>query len=108
MLPLLRFTFSQAFYKLTLIGKSALFCIVSLYSAVFWNVTPLLNQCMEITIKFWGKFCMEWKSHLKYFSWYKVELCIIISTWVIGVLVNQNEGKFKGNFKYGNWCIPAV
>jgi hypothetical protein len=25
----------------------------------------------------------------------------------MGILVNQNEGKFKGNFKFGNWCIQA-
>jgi hypothetical protein len=51
---------------------------------------------------------MKWKSHLKYFIWYKVELCIVIRTRVIGILVNHNEGTFKGNFKFGNWCIPAV
>ena len=50
---------------------------------------------------------MKWKSHLKYFSWYKIELCIVIMTRVMGILVNQNEGKFKGNFKFGNWCIQA-
>jgi hypothetical protein len=22
--------------------------------------------------------------------------------------VNQNEGKLKGNLKFGNWCNPAV
>jgi hypothetical protein len=32
--------------------KSALLCIVSQYSAIFWNVTSMLNQCMEITVKF--------------------------------------------------------
>jgi len=89
-------------------GKSALFCIVSLCSAVFWNVSPMLNQCMEITLKFFGIPCMKWKSHLRDFRWYKIELCIIIGTKVICILVNQNEGKFKGNFKFGNWCIPAV
>jgi hypothetical protein len=51
---------------------------------------------------------MKWKSHLKYFCSYKIELCILIRTMVMIILMSQNEGKFKGNLKFGNWCIPAV
>jgi hypothetical protein len=53
----------SGFLKINSNGKNAQFFIVSLCSAMFWNVSPMLNQCMEITIKFFGKPCMKWKSH---------------------------------------------
>jgi len=72
------------FLRLLKINSNGKKCsIVSLYSAVFWDITPMLNQCMEITIKFFGKPCMKWKSHLKDFSWYKIEPCIVIRTRVV-------------------------
>jgi hypothetical protein len=37
------------------------------------------------------------ESPLKAFSWYKVELCIVIRMSVVSILVNQNDGNFKGN-----------
>ena len=100
---------SQHELKINSNGKkcSVLYCFTVLcnFLECNHNVKPV---CVEITIKFLGKPCMKWKSQLKYLSWYKVELCIVIRTRVIGILVNQNEGKFKGNLKFGNCYIPAV
>ena len=52
------------------------------------NVKPAYGKYHKV---FW-KPCMKWKSHLKDFSWYKIELCVVIWTRVMNILMNQNEG----------------
>lgn len=49
------------------------------------------------------KVCFEFiplKALQQYFNWYTVKLFILISARVMRVLVNQNVGKFKENFKF--------
>lgn len=49
-------------------GKSALFCIVSLYCAVFWNVTPNVKLVYGNCHKVFWKILHEMEVPLKIFQ----------------------------------------